>query len=70
MADGDWTLALTGERTARHRCGICGNLYAYNPRYRVSCCVAHPPGTCCHYGETLVAEEPVESWYPQAWASG
>lgn len=22
----------------------------------VSCCMAHPPGTCCHYGETEVPD--------------
>lgn len=48
----------------RYRCGTCGEIYEYDSRYRISCCVLHAPGDCCHLGEQLVPEEPVENWYP------
>jgi len=37
-----------------YRCQGCGKQYIQG---NVSCCVAHPPGTCCHYGETPVVSE-------------
>lgn len=33
----------------------CPRCKAWFLRGNVSCCVAHAPGTCCHYGETQVA---------------
>lgn len=35
-----------------YRCAGCGGSFV---RGNVSCCVAHAPGTCCHYGEKPVA---------------
>lgn len=32
-----------------YKCQGCGQWYI---RGNLSCCVAHTPGTCCHYGET------------------
>lgn len=32
-------------------CQGCGGRFQ---RGLISCCVAHPPGTCCHYGEERV----------------
>lgn len=35
------------------KCPGCGKWFI-SPRVGMSCLVLHPPGTCCHYGETEV----------------
>lgn len=47
-----------GERRGirQYRCDKCGRWYEFREGVRVSCCVQHPPGQCCHYGETRIAE--------------
>jgi hypothetical protein len=36
-------------------CPICGKRFRTGPGGTiVSCAVIHPPGTCCHYGQTEV----------------
>ena len=42
-----------------YRCGYCGQVYRTQAAAHfggMSCLVNHLPGTCCHYGENLVAE--------------
>jgi len=40
------------------RCPMCDGLYRRNPKMEnVSCCVLHPPGSCCHYSDIPVSEE-------------
>lgn len=34
-----------------YTCRGCSNTYI---KGSISCCVMHAPGTCCHYGDTLV----------------
>lgn len=39
------------------KCPGCGKWYVPTPGMEnVSCCVAHGPGSCCHYSETEVPE--------------
>ena len=38
------------------RCPVCGGLFIDNG---IRCAVMHAPGTCCHYGDTVVEEPPV-----------
>lgn len=48
------------ERIQPSRCPGCGDWYVPTPGMEnVSCCVMHPPGSCCHYSETRV--EPPEA---------
>lgn len=46
------------------KCPGCGDWYVPTPGMEnTSCCVAHGPGSCCHYSETKVdrpTTEPVE----------
>lgn len=46
---------------APEKCPGCGKWYVTDgsSRSRVSCCVVHAPGTCCHYGEIEVTAEGV-----------
>jgi hypothetical protein len=41
------------------KCPGCGAWYIRPSGVHVGCCVAHSPGTCCHFGETKV-EAPLE----------
>jgi hypothetical protein len=43
------------KRANHYKCRGCGDWFTPG---NVSCCVAHAPGTCCHYGETRIEEEP------------
>ena len=37
------------------KCPGCGDWYVPTPGMEnVSCCVAHGPGSCCHFSETKV----------------
>jgi hypothetical protein len=50
----DWN--LTDSRL--YKCAKCGNTYRSTTGSRTtSCCVIHPPGSCCHYMEELVIPE-------------
>lgn len=41
------------------KCPGCHKWYVPTPGMEnVSCCVAHGPGTCCHYSETEIPAEP------------
>jgi hydrogenase maturation factor len=42
---------MTFERIADflYTCPVCGGTFR---KGNISCCVAHAPGTCCHYGDT------------------
>ena len=43
-------------------CPQCGKRFVPTPGMQnVSCCVAHPPGSCCHYSETEVGVARVEA---------
>ena len=35
-------------------CMNCQQFYGYPRGPRVTCAVSHRPGTCCHYGQTLL----------------
>jgi hypothetical protein len=37
-----------------YQCEGCGDWYVM-PRVALACCVLHPPGSCCHFGEIAVA---------------
>ncbi len=38
-----------------YRCPICKNYYrSQTGSVQMQCCVLHAPGTCCHFGETLI----------------
>lgn len=41
------------EEVGPYTCRGCGGSFY---RSNVSCCVAHPPGTCCHFGEVPAGE--------------
>lgn len=54
--------ALIGWSNMRtlYQCSICGEWWlASNPT--VSCCVAHSPGTCCHFGDVKPDPTPLDS---------
>lgn len=41
-----------------YQCGACTNIFlAQADDSHLSCAVAHPPGSCCHYGEIRVSVE-------------
>ena len=41
-----------------YRCAACNGTYRLQPGpMQVSCTMAHPPGSCCHYAEPEVTEE-------------
>lgn len=45
-------------------CGICKKrYYPQTGQFRVNCAVMHPQGSCCHYGEEKVKEEPRMAGY-------
>lgn len=40
-----------------YQCGVCHGLYMAQTAvngFLISCAVTHPPGSCCHYQETLI----------------
>ena len=41
-----------------YRCGHCHGAYLaqVGPNY-ISCCLNHPPGSCCHFAEEAVTPE-------------
>jgi hypothetical protein len=44
------------------KCRACHRWFVPKPGWEmVSCCVMHPPGSCCHYSETEVPEPPRRS---------
>lgn len=48
-----------------YQCAICHGLFVQGS---VCCCVAHPPGTCCHYGDTpVIMATPAEKTEGQPW---
>jgi hypothetical protein len=49
---------LVNLQEQEYKCKVCNKWFAYNIP-KISCTVYHPPGTCCHYGDTEI-EEP--SW--------
>ena len=52
------------------KCPGCGGTFIDNG---IRCCVAHAPGTCCHYGETptdasgSAIELPGKAWIAGRW---
>lgn len=40
--------------TEPRHCKLCDGWYVSPKSYKVSCAVAHAPGTCCHYGDWSV----------------
>lgn len=38
------------------RCPIC-SCYYLQGELPISCCVAHPPGDCCHYGDKHIPND-------------
>ena len=38
------------------RCPICNDVYRRG-HSNVSCCVLHPPGSCCHYADACISDE-------------
>ena len=62
------TLLLCGKhglspvRVDTYICGHCQQEYVEPGRVRFRCAVNHPPGDCCHYGESLIRREQGDSW--------
>jgi hypothetical protein len=40
--------------TSARKCSDCGQWYASGGPVLLSCGVLHPPGDCCHLGETKI----------------
>lgn len=41
-----------------YKCPICGGIFqSQMGDTMVSCCVLHPPGTCCHFAERAIASD-------------
>ncbi len=53
-------------------CEECRAYYGYSAKFfreRESCCVAHPPEMCCHYGQMLMLIFPITRIGPEGRAN-
>ena len=50
------------------RCLKCKKTFQ-EAKEKVGCLVYHLPGECCHYGDTVIKEEEVNSWLSHITAS-
>ena len=46
-------MQIFGEQNPIVTCPICGGTYRMG---NINCLVAHPPGSCCHYGDEELSD--------------
>lgn len=51
---------LQEHRTERYTCNICKQTFERVFPRVLACVVIHPPGTCCHYGDTVITRRQLQ----------
>lgn len=51
---------LQEQRTERYTCNICKQTFERTFPRSIVCLVIHPPGTCCHYGDTVITKRQLQ----------
>ncbi len=49
------------DRIVFYHCSVCDENFVVHEPKVMRCLVAHPPGTCCHFGEKPISEEEIRN---------
>lgn len=55
-----YQMILQEHRTERYTCNICKQTFERVFPRCIMCMVIHPPGTCCHYGDTVITKRQLQ----------